>query len=52
MRDTRSVETNAPDIESAIEQGLRELGVGRESVIVEILEEPSRGLLGLSLIHI
>lgn len=47
MSDTRSVETNAPDIESAIEQGLRELGVGRESVIVEILEEPSRGLLGI-----
>jgi len=47
MSDTRSVETSAPDIESAIEQGLRELGVSRESVIVEILEEPSRGLLGI-----
>jgi len=47
MSDTRSVETSAPDIESAIEQGLRELGVARESVIVEILEEPSRGLLGI-----
>ena len=47
MSDTRSVETTAADIEAAIEQGLIELGVTRESVIVEILEEPSRGLLGL-----
>lgn len=47
MSDTRSVETSAADIESAIEQGLTELGVTRESVIVEILDEPSRGLLGI-----
>lgn len=47
MSDTRSVETSAADIETAIEQGLAELGVARESVIVEILEEPSRGILGL-----
>jgi spoIIIJ-associated protein len=47
MSDTRSVETTAADIETAIEQGLQELGVSRESVIVEILEEPSRGLLGI-----
>jgi spoIIIJ-associated protein len=47
MSETRSVETSAADIESAIEQGLKELGVARESVIVEILEEPSRGLLGI-----
>lgn len=47
MSDTRSVETSAADIESAIEQGLAELGVTRESVIVEILDEPSRGLLGI-----
>lgn len=47
MSETRSVETSAADIETAIEQGLKELGVARESVIVEILEEPSRGLLGI-----
>jgi spoIIIJ-associated protein len=47
MSDTRSVESSAADIQLAIEQGLRELGVARESVIVEILEEPSRGLLGI-----
>jgi spoIIIJ-associated protein len=47
MSETRSVETSAADIETAIEIGLEELGVSRESVIVEILEEPSRGLLGI-----
>ncbi|HVO69051.1 MAG TPA: RNA-binding cell elongation regulator Jag/EloR [Aggregatilineaceae bacterium] len=47
MNETRSVETNAVDIETAIDLGLKELGVSRESVIVEILEEPSRGLLGI-----
>jgi spoIIIJ-associated protein len=47
MNETRSVETSAVDIEAAIDLGLQELGVSRESVIVEILEEPSRGLLGI-----
>ncbi len=47
MSEMRSVETTAADIETAIELGLKELGVSRESVIVDILEEPSRGLLGL-----
>jgi spoIIIJ-associated protein len=47
MSETRSVETSAADIEAAIEFGLEQLGVTRESVIVEILEEPSRGLLGI-----
>ena len=51
MSETRSVETTAQDIESAIEIGLEQLGVSRESVIVEILEEPSRGLLGLGARH-
>jgi spoIIIJ-associated protein len=47
MSETRTVETTAADIEAAIDLGLEELGVTRESVIVEILEEPSRGLLGI-----
>ena len=47
MSETRSVETIGHDIEAAIEEGLKQLGVARESVIVEILEEPSRGLLGI-----
>jgi spoIIIJ-associated protein len=47
MSETRTVETTATDIETAIDLGLEQLGVTRESVIVEILEEPSRGLLGI-----
>lgn len=47
MSTTRSVETTGPSIEEAIQAGLDELKVSRESVIVEIIEEPSRGLLGL-----
>ena len=47
MSETRSVETTAPDIEEAIETGLKTLDVARENVIVEILDEPSRGLLGI-----
>ncbi len=47
MGETRSVETDAPDIEEAIEEGLQILDVARENVIVEILDEPSRGLLGI-----
>jgi spoIIIJ-associated protein len=47
MSETRSVEMTGPDIEEAIEAGLKQLQVSRESVIVEILEEPTRGILGL-----
>ncbi|MBN1679202.1 MAG: Jag N-terminal domain-containing protein [Anaerolineae bacterium] len=47
MSDTRTVETSGADIEEAIELGLEQLGVSRESVVVEVLEEPSRGLLGI-----
>jgi spoIIIJ-associated protein len=42
-----SVEATGPDIEAAIARGLASLGVGRERVEVEVLEEPSRGVLGL-----
>lgn len=47
MGETRSVEASGADIEEAIEAGLAILQVARENVIVEILEEPSRGLLGI-----
>lgn len=47
MSTTRSVEITGSTIEEAIDTGLQELLVSRESVIVEILEEPSRGILGL-----
>ena len=47
MSETRSVEASGQDIEEAIAEGLKQLDVSRENVIVEILEEPSRGLLGI-----
>lgn len=43
----RTVEASGANIEEAIEKGLKKLDVSRESVIVEIVEEPNRGLLGL-----
>ena len=42
-----SIEVIAPDVESAIEQGLVRLGLMRAEVKIEILEEGSRGVLGL-----
>jgi spoIIIJ-associated protein len=47
MSEQRVIEASGPDIETAITNGITELGVSRGDVIVEILEEPSRGLLGL-----
>ena len=40
------VEVTASTIEDAIQKGLKQLGVGPGQVIVEVLEEPSRGLFG------
>src|SRR5947208_1686232 len=47
MSESRSIEASGPDIESAITKGVTALGVSREDVIVEVLEEPGRRLLGL-----
>ncbi|MBI3960436.1 MAG: Jag N-terminal domain-containing protein [Chloroflexi bacterium] len=43
----QSHEFSAKSVEAAIEEGLRQLGVGRDRVDVEILHEGSRGLLGI-----
>ncbi|MBX3085646.1 MAG: protein jag [Anaerolineae bacterium] len=47
MTQQTTIEISAPDVESAIEQGVAKLGVLREHVMVEVLEEPTKGLLGL-----
>jgi spoIIIJ-associated protein len=48
MSDNRAtLEVIAPTIEEAIENGLRELGLPREAVDVEVLDEGNRGLFGL-----
>ena len=43
----QSHEFSAKSVEAAIEDGLRQLGVGRDKVDIEILHEGSRGLLGI-----
>ncbi len=47
MDQNKSVETTGESVEEAIANGLAELGVGPSEVIVEVLEEPSRGVFGL-----
>ena len=42
-----NLEIIAPSVEEAIDKGLEDLGVTREEVEVEILDEGSRGLFGL-----
>lgn len=43
----REVIKNGKTIEEAIEAGLKELGLAKNEVEVEVLEEPSKGLFGL-----
>lgn len=47
MNSDRSIEATGEDVEEAIANGLSVLGVGPGDVIVEVLEEPSRGMFGL-----
>lgn len=44
---TRAVETHGVDVEAAIEAGLQQLGLSRADVIVEVVEEGRKGILGL-----
>ncbi|MFZ5899119.1 MAG: RNA-binding cell elongation regulator Jag/EloR [Bacillota bacterium] len=43
----KSLESSGKSVEEAIENALRELGVNREDVEVEILEESVKGLFGI-----
>src|SRR5688572_21295729 len=47
MSSERSIETTGENVEEAIAKGLAELGVGPGEVIVEVLDEPSRGVFGI-----
>jgi predicted RNA-binding protein Jag len=42
-----TLEIIAPSVEEAINQGLKELGLARDQVEIEILDEGSKGLFGL-----
>jgi spoIIIJ-associated protein len=41
------IETTGPDIEAAIQAGLAQLGMSRDAVEIEVLDEGSKGLLGI-----
>lgn len=47
MSSERSIEMTGENVEEAIAKGLAELGAAPSDVIVEVLEEPSRGVFGL-----
>lgn len=43
----KMIEVSGADVESAIARGLNQLGVGREAVSVEVVDEGRKGFLGL-----
>ncbi|MBZ0296603.1 MAG: protein jag [Anaerolineae bacterium] len=47
MSSERFIESTGESVEEAISKGLEELGVDPNQVIVEVLEEPSRGMFGI-----
>lgn len=47
MDPMQSVEITGDNVEEAIASGLAQLGVGPGDVIVEVLEEPTRGVFGI-----
>src|SRR5690606_18260785 len=47
MNEENFVEATGETVEEAIASGLAELGVGPTEVIVEVLEEPSKGVMGI-----
>lgn len=47
MSQEQWIEVSGSDIEEAIEAGLRQLGLARKDVIIEVVDEGRRGILGL-----
>ncbi len=47
MTEVRSIEVAGPDVETAIASGLAELNLPREAVAVDVIDEGSRGILGI-----
>lgn len=47
MKNGQSNEYTAKTVEAAVEEGLRDLGVSRDQIEVEVIQEGSRGILGI-----
>ena len=47
LESRREIEARGQDVESAIQAGLNQLGLGRNDVIIEVIDKGSRGLLGI-----
>ena len=47
MKRGQSNEYTAKSVEAAVDEGLRQLGVSRDQIEVEVLQEGSRGILGI-----
>lgn len=47
MTSKKTIDAKGSDVESAVAKGLAELGLSREAVTIEIIDEGSRGLFGL-----
>lgn len=45
--DKTTIEIIAPNVEEAISRGVEELGVTKDDVLIEVLDEGSKGLFGL-----
>ncbi len=47
MKNGQSKEYTAKSVEAAVEEGLRDMGVSRDQIEVEVIQEGSRGILGI-----
>lgn len=47
MNEGQSYEYRAKTVEAAVDEGLRHLGVSRDKVEIEVIDEGSRGILGI-----
>ena len=47
MNEGQSYDYRAKTVEEAVKEGLRQLGVSRDEIEIEVVDEGSRGILGI-----